>query len=163
MKTIKKLFGFFWDRSLLIFLIIGGVNTVLSWLFSFALAEYAHWDLYFSTLLPYAVLSVPSFYFNRRFSFKSRAPLGPSIFRFAVIIAVCFHLSYLLNNLVVPWMRDAWFPGISDTWYTVVRLLGIQVVFTLLNYVGQRLWAFKPGPDAAGDKTGESAGEKPGK
>ncbi len=143
---MKKLFGFFWDRSLLVFLLIGGVNTVLSWLASFALAEYAHWSLYFSTLLPYAVLSVPSFYLNRRFSFKSRAPLGPSVFRFSVIIVVCFHLSFLLNNLVVPWMRTAWFPGIGDAWYTALRLVGIQVVFTLLNYLGQRLWAFRSVP-----------------
>ena len=144
---MKKLFRFFWNRSLLIFLLIGGVNTVLSWLARFALAEYTHWDLYFSTLLPYAVLSVPSFYFNRRFSFKSRAPLGPSIVRFALIIAVCFHLSFLLNHLVVPAMRSAWFPGIGEGLYTALRLVGIQVVFTLLNYVGQRLWAFKPPPD----------------
>ena len=36
-----------------------------------------------------------------------------------------------------------WFPAMGDTAYTLVRLLGIQVVFTLLNYLAQRLWAFK--------------------
>ena len=30
MRLLKKLFSFFWDRSLLIFLIIGGLNTLVS-------------------------------------------------------------------------------------------------------------------------------------
>ena len=30
MRLFKKLFSFFWDRSLLIFLIIGGLNTRVS-------------------------------------------------------------------------------------------------------------------------------------
>ena len=30
MRLFKKLFSFFWDRSLLIFLIIGGLNTLVS-------------------------------------------------------------------------------------------------------------------------------------
>lgn len=149
MKLVKKLFGFFWDRSLLIFLIIGGLNTVVSLLLQFMFMElfgweqYGIWGIFFSTLIPYAVCSVPSFYFNRKYSFQSKAPLGPSVARFAVIISACYFLSFGLNQLAVPAMRAAWFPGISEMLYTVVRLLGIQVVFTLLNYVGQRQWAFK--------------------
>lgn len=155
MKLIKKLFGFFGDRSLLIFLIIGAVNTVLSYAMSFALAEWAGWTLLPATALPYAIFSVPSFYFNRKYSFKSKAPLGQSILRFAIIIAVCFGLSFSLNNLVVPAMRAAWFPNINETVYTLIRLLGIQVVFTLLNYVGQRLWAFRPPVEANAENTDE--------
>ncbi|NLW79608.1 MAG: GtrA family protein [Ruminococcaceae bacterium] len=154
MGWFKKLFSFFWDRSLLIFLIIGAVNTVLSYVTSFLLSYYAGWGLFAATAFSYALYSVPSFYFNRRFSFKSRAPLGQSILRFSIIIAVCFFLSYGLNNLVMPALREAWFPGIGNLWYTLIRLVGIQVVFTLLNYVGQRLWAFKPTPPADGADAG---------
>lgn len=146
MKLIRKLFGFFWDKSLLTFLIIGGVNTVLSSASMFLLAKLFPanlWGVYFSMLIPFAVFSVPSFYFNRKYSFESKAPLGPSILRFSVIIAVCFHLSFFANNLFLPWLRRSVFPGISDNWYAVIRILCVQVVFTLLNYVGQRMWAFK--------------------
>ncbi|MFV0412453.1 MAG: GtrA family protein [Oscillospiraceae bacterium] len=148
MKLVKKLFSFFWDKSLLFFLIIGGANTVLSMLFSFLLNNYVFTGgtlgLYFSMAIPFAVLSVPSFYFNRKYSFASKAPLGKSILRFALIIAVCFHLSFFLNQLLVPWMKENWFPGIQPMLYSFIRIVGIQVVFTLLNYLGQRLWAFKP-------------------
>ncbi len=138
-----KLFAFFWDKSLLVFLIIGGANTIVSYAGSFLLNYYAGWGLFASTAVMYAVCSVPSFYFNRKYSFKSNAPLGRSVLRFSIIITVCFLLSYSLNNLVVPWMYQNWFPGLPGIWYTLLRLLGIQVVFTALNYVFQRLWAFK--------------------
>lgn len=143
MKAIKKFFGFFLDKSLLPFLIIGGVNTVVSMAGNFALQQYAGWTLFWSSATAFAVTSVPSFYFNRKYSFKSKAPLGPSIMRFAVVITSCFLLSYFANQLVLPWLRAAIWPDIPEILYTFVKVVGIQVVFTALNYVGQRLWAFK--------------------
>jgi putative flippase GtrA len=127
---------------LLIFLIIGGANTIVSYFISFALATWGNWSLFPSTALSYALCSVPSFYFNLKFSFKSNAPLAKSIFRFTIIITVCFFLSYGLNNIVMPFLRNNLLASLSDIWYTLIRLLGIQVVFTILNYIGQRLWAF---------------------
>lgn len=143
MKQIKKLFGFFWDKSLIPFLIIGGTNTILSWIGSFVLNNFLYWSLFASTATMFAVLSVPSFYFNRKYSFKSKAPLGKSIFRFSVLVTACFLLSFSLNNLVLPLLRDALFPNMPQMLYSLIAIVGIQVVFTALNYAGQRIWAFK--------------------
>lgn len=154
MKLIKKLFAFFWDRSLLIFLIIGGLNTVASMTINFLLNNFGGWHFFWSSAFAFAVCSVPSFYFNRKYSFQSKAPLGQSIFRFSVIIVGCFLLSYFLSNLAVPWMYEHWFPGIHPMLYSFIRIVGLQVVFTLLNYLGQRLWAFKA-PDAGAENSGE--------
>ena len=144
MKIIKKLFGFFWDKSLLFFAIIGGINTLITAVGSFFLTNYAQLSLFWATAIMFAVCSVPSFYFNRKYSFKSTAPLGQSIFRFSTIITTCFLLSYSLNHIIVPWMKAQFFPDIPDLWYSAIRILGIQVVFTLFNYMAQRLWAFTP-------------------
>ena len=143
MKSIKKLFSFFLDKSLLSFLIIGGVNTILSMSGSFVLKNYFNWSLFASTAIMFAVLSIPSFYFNRKYSFKSNAPLGKSIARFATLVTACFLLSFSLNNLVLPLLRDNLFPNINEMLYSFIAIVGIQVVFTMLNYVGQRIWAFK--------------------
>ncbi len=139
----KKLFGFFWDRSLLFFLLIGGGNTVISMTGSFLLNNYAHWSLFWSMALMFAVCSVASFILNRKYSFQSKAPLGRSVFRFTVIVTVCFLLSFGVNQMLMPWLRASFFPAIPDIWYSAIRIVGVQVVFTLLNYLGQRLWAFK--------------------
>ncbi len=145
LKRLKecKLLSFFWDRSLLIFLIIGGLNTLVSYAGSFLLTYFANWGLFASTAVMYALCSVPSFYFNRKYSFQSKAPLGRSIFRFSAIITACFLLSSGLNEIIVPWMYENWFPSLPNILYILLRLLGIQVVFTVLNYCLQRLWAFK--------------------
>ncbi len=140
---LRQLFAFFWDRSLLIFLIIGGLNTIISMAGSFALNNYAHWPLFWSMVFMFATCSVPSFYFNRKYSFQSKAPLAQSILRFSTLVTVCFLVSYGLNYLVVPWMYTHWFPGIHPLFYSAIRIVGIQAVFTILNYMGQRLWAFK--------------------
>ena len=139
----KKLFGFFWDRSLLFFLLIGGGNTVISMAGSFVLNNYAHWSLFWSMALMFAATSVASFILNRKYSFQSKAPLGRSVFRFSVIVTVCFLLSFGVNQMLMPWLRASFFPDIQDIWYSAIRIVGVQVVFTLLNYLGQRLWAFK--------------------
>lgn len=147
MSKLKKLFSFFWDKSLLFFLIIGGLNTVFSMISSYLLNRYIFttdlWGLFISMAIPFAVFSVPSFYFNRKYSFKSKAPLLPSILRFSVIILVCFLLSFFLNQLVVPWLAASFFPHISPMIYSAIRIVGVQAVFAILNYLGQRLWAFK--------------------
>ncbi len=143
MKALKRLFGFFWDKSLVTFLIIGGINTVLSMSLNFVLNNFAHWPLYFSTLLAFALTAIPAFYFNRKYSFKSRAPLLQSIFRFAVVTLVCLHISFALNNLLMPWLRANWWRGMHPLLYSAITIVGIQGVFTVLNYCGQRLWAFK--------------------
>lgn len=147
MNFFKKFFGFFFDKSLLIFAIIGGINTIITMTGNFLLQNYAHWGFFAASAIMFAICSVPSFYFNRKYSFKSKAPLGKSIAKFASLVTACFLISYALTQFLVPWMKDNWFPNINPTLYTLVKVVGIQVVFTLLNYVGQRLWAFKAEPE----------------
>ncbi len=143
MNPLKRLFSFFWDKSLMMFLIIGAVNTVISMSLNFVLHNFAGWPLYFSTLLAFVLTAVPAFYFNRKFSFKSKAPLAQSIFRFAVVTLVCLHISFALNNLAMLWLRENWWSGLHPLLYSAITIVGIQGVFTVLNYCGQRLWAFK--------------------
>ncbi|MDO5601517.1 MAG: GtrA family protein [Oscillospiraceae bacterium] len=146
---IKKLFSFFCDKSLLIFLLIGGGNTVISMAGSQLLLgpftvlwgeKAAYWA---STALMFALTSIASFILNRHFSFKSKAPLLQSAVRFAIVIAVCYLVSFGLSDFLVPWALGALFPALSSEWVTRIAMLFAQCIFTLFNYVGQRLWAFK--------------------
>ena len=62
MRLFKKLFSFFWDRSLLIFLIIGGLNTLVSMVGSQLLyGALGYWG---ATALMFTVFSVFSFSFG---------------------------------------------------------------------------------------------------
>ena len=97
MRLFKKLFSFFWDRSLLIFLIIGGLNTLVSMVGSQLLyGALGYWG---ATALMFTVCSVFSFIFNRKYSFESKAPLLQSAVRFSVVIAVCYLISFGLSDV----------------------------------------------------------------
>ena len=138
---IKKLVSFFFDRSLLIFLIIGGLNTIVSMVGSqLLLGALGYWG---STALMFTLCSILSFIFNRKYSFQSTAPLLPSALRFAVVIAVCYLVSFGVSDLLVPWLAGALSLPLSQEWITRIAMLVAQVIFTGMNYIGQRLWAFK--------------------
>lgn len=138
---MKKLIAFFCDKSLVLFLIIGGLNTIISVVGSqLLLSSLGYWG---STALMFALCSIASFYFNRKYSFESKAPLGPSIVRFSVVILVCYLLGFGFSNYVTPLLVSAVGSGLDSVWITRVAMLIGQVIFTGLNYIGQRLWAFK--------------------
>lgn len=146
---MKKLFSFFWDRSLLIFLCVGLGNTIISQVGSQLLLGPVSrlWGPTAGYWVPTAVLfaatGVLGFILNRKYSFKSKAHLGRSIFRFAVTLGVCYLISFSLSRVIVPAFMGAVFPAVGDVWVTRIAMLFAQVIFTLLNYLGQRLWAFK--------------------
>lgn len=146
---IKKLVSFFCDKSLLIFLLIGGGNTVISTVGSQLLLgpftqlwgeKGGYWG---STALMFALTSIASFILNRRFSFESKAPLLQSAVRFSVVIAVCYLVSFGLSDFLAPWVLGAIAPQLTNEWVTRIAMLFAQCIFTLFNYVGQRVWAFK--------------------
>ena len=66
-----------------------------------------------------------------------------SAVRFTVVIAVCYLVSFGLSDFLVPWVVDAFAWPISTEWVTRIAMLVAQVIFTGMNYIGQRLWAFK--------------------
>ena len=84
---MKKLFAFFWDKSLLFFVLIGAGNTIITMVGSqLLLSSLGYWG---STALMFTLTSVISFILNRKYSFESKAPLLQSAVRFSIIIAGC--------------------------------------------------------------------------
>lgn len=141
MSFIKKIFSFFWDKSLVIFLIIGGLNTIVSMAGSQLLyITLGYWG---STILMFAICSIFSFIFNRKYSFKSNAPLLQSLFRFTIVIAICYVISFGLSDIIMPLICNALFPTLTVQWVERLAMLLAQCIFTACNYIGQRLWAFK--------------------
>ena len=137
----RRLFSFFWDRSLLIFLIIGVMNTLISMVGSqLLLRSLGYWG---STALMFFLTSIFSFVFNRKYSFQSKAPLLQSAVRFSVVIAVCYLISFGLSRWLVPAVVGAFQWPLLQEWVTRIAMLVAQVIFTGCNYLGQRLYAFK--------------------
>ena len=131
---MKKLF----DASMWKFLLVGAANTLLSMVLMFLLEGLGYWP---STAIAYVAGSVLSFFLNRHFTFRSKAPFWPSVLRFAINVAVCYVIAYSLAQplaeLILGWI------GLPAIWVERLAKLGGMVLFTCLNYFGQRFFAFR--------------------
>ena len=135
---MKKLLALV-DAKLLRFLVVGVINTLVGMAIMFGLYNLAGAGYWLASAANYVLTSILSFFLNKYFTFQNRERSWKQVARFVINIAVCYLLAYgiakplclrLLANATVR-MRDN------------VSLLVGMVLFTGLNYIGQRLFAFR--------------------
>lgn len=131
---MKKLF----DVSMLKFLLVGLGNTLLSTVLMFALEGLGFW---LSTAIAYVAGAVMSFFLNRSFTFRSQETMGRSAVKFALNVAVCYLMAYGIAQPVMELLPQPVFvPAIW--WERLTKLVGMGL-YTVLNYFGQRFFAFQ--------------------
>lgn len=135
---MKKLLSLF-DAKLLRFLIVGVVNTLVGSAIMFGLYNLAHCSYWFSSAANYVLTSILSFFLNKYFTFRNKEQSLSQVLRFVVNIAVCYGLAY---GIAKPLCR-ALLAGASVSVRDNVSMLVGMVLFTGLNYLGQRLFAFR--------------------
>ena len=96
MNAIEKLKYLFWDKSFLIFLVVGVVNTLFGlsvYYFCYNVLSAGYWP---SSIADYVLGSVLSYFLNKRFSFHYQQTDWRSIGRFTLNIVVCFTIAYAI-------------------------------------------------------------------
>ena len=127
-----------WNNSFIRFGLVGVANTLLSLVLMFLLEGLGYWP---STAIAYAAGAALSFFLNRSFTFHSEESFWPSAAKFVINVAVCYTVGYGLAKLLVPIPAEPGrFPAI---WYERASKLVGMVLYTLLNYFGQRFFAFR--------------------
>ncbi|MBU5434028.1 GtrA family protein [Pseudoflavonifractor sp. MSJ-37] len=128
------------DASVWKFLLVGVGNTLLSMVLMFALEGLGYWP---STAIAYGAGAVLSFFLNRHFTFHSEETAGRSAVKFAVNVAVCYGLAYgIAQPLMGALPRPGFLPPVW--WGRLTKLVGMGL-YTVLNYFGQRFFAFRKG------------------
>jgi len=84
--------------------------------------------------LSYLVGMLWSYYWNRKWTFKSQGNVAAEAMRFFALQIAFLFLSAAMLGLLVDHLHQN--PSLS--W------LGTAVVITVLNFVASRFWAFKP-------------------
>lgn len=125
------------DASVPKFLLVGVGNTLLSAVIMFALEGLGYWP---STAIAYVAGAVMSFFLNRKFTFQSQAEMGKSAVRFALNVAVCYVLAYAIAQPLGGWVLGA--VGVTGVWLERLTKVGGMGLYTILNYFGQRFFAF---------------------
>ena len=135
------------NSSFLRFLIVGVINTavgtaVMIGLYNLAgLHAWGKVGYWLSTIGNYTVGSVVSFFLNKHFTFKNKEKGKAVVIRFVVNIAVCMTLAYgIAQKAVEAALADTL---LSQQMQGNVSMLVGMVLFVLLNYFGQRFFAFR--------------------
>ena len=130
----------FLHSSFFRFLLVGVGNTLLSMVITFCLYNLAGLPPVLSSAIAYVAGAVMSFFLNRRFTFHSQADFWPSVLKFALNVAVLWAITTpFLQPLLASWLENIF----VEKWANNVSLVLCMGLYTILNYLGQRFFAFR--------------------
>lgn len=140
---IKKLL----DKTFWKFILVGIVNTLFGMTVMFSLdylltavfdvdREVSHWV---SIAANYILGSVFSYFLNKYFTFENKDKGFKVVAKFTLNIVVCAVIAY---GVATPAIKYILSDAGERVQYNVAKLAGM-VLFVMLNYIGQRFFAFK--------------------
>lgn len=132
---LKKIF----DKTLIKFLIVGVINTLFGAGIMFVFYNCFHLSYWISSASNYFFGSILSFFLNKYYTFQSKGMSWREVCRFVINILVCYLAAYGIAKPLVAHVLS----GASVTVRDNVAMLSGMVIFTGLNYLGQRFFAFK--------------------
>ncbi len=92
-----------------------------------------------SSAANYVAGSILSYFLNKYFTFRCKGQTFRSMIRFAVNIAVCYFAAYGIAQPVAEFLLKNASPAVRDN---TAMLFGM-VLFTVINFAGQRLFVFR--------------------
>ena len=131
-----------WKNSFVRFLLVGLSNTLLSLILMFLLEDLGYWP---STAIAYVAGAILSFFLNRYFTFHSEERFWRSAGKFIINVALCYVIAYALAQPLVSWLLSE--TTISSVWQERIAKVAGMVLYTLINYFGQRFFAFRKGKE----------------
>ncbi len=142
-EKIKQLL----DPTFFRFILVGIVNTLVGYGVMFGLYNLAGlhtWGdagYWISSAANYIVGSVVSFFLNKHFTFRNQEKGAGVVLRFVINISVCWLLAYGLAKPAVSWALGGM--GLGGQLLGNLTMLFGSGLFVLLNYFGQRFFAFR--------------------
>ncbi len=127
------------DGTVVRFLLVGVINTLVGCGAMFLLYNLAHWSYWLSSAANYVLGGVVSFFLNKYFTFRKREWSWKQAGRFAINVAVCWLLAYgLAKPLVLAALEG------RPVWLQENGAMAVGMcLYTALNYLGQRFFAFR--------------------
>lgn len=127
------------DGTLLRFLLVGVINTLVGCGTMFLLYNLAHWSYWTSSAANYIVGGIVSFFLNKYFTFRRKEWSWGQVARFAGNVAVCWLLAYGMAKPLVLRLLAGQSLWVQEN---AAMLVGM-CLYTALNYLGQRFFAFR--------------------
>ena len=136
------------DKTFLKFIAVGIINTLFGMaimFYCYNILELGHW---FSSAMNYLFGGILSYFLNKKYTFEVKETSQKTIIRFAINLTVCYVIAYGVAKPLALYL----FQGVGERLQGNIAL-GIGMgLYVLLNYVGQRFWAFKQDEATESDK-----------
>lgn len=127
------------DKTFWKFILVGIVNTLFGTAIMFALYNIAHCNYWVSSAANYICGSILSYFLNKHFTFQNKSKDIKIVLRFILNISICYLVAYGVAKPAVKMVLAESSQTIQDN---CSMLVGMGI-FVILNYLGQRFFAFK--------------------
>ena len=132
---LNKLF----DKSFLKFLMVGIINTAAGTGLMFVCYNIFKLSYWISSALNYVIGSVISYCLNKKITFGNSEKGYKPILRFTANILICYIAAYGIAKPFVYGVLSKQSANAKDN----IALIAGMCIFVILNYFGQRFFAFK--------------------
>ena len=137
MKKLQKIF----DKTFWKFIMVGIVNTLFGTAVMFSFYNLLHFSYWVSSAANYIFGSILSYFLNKHFTFQNKSRSWKTVLKFVVNISVCYLVGHGVAKPAVSWLLADASTSIQENG---AMLVGMGL-FVILNYFGQRFFAFKKG------------------
>jgi len=127
------------DQTFLRFLLVGVINTVVGTAVMFGMYNGLHCSYWVSSAANYVVGSLVSYFLNKHFTFHNTENGILPIMKFILNIAICYGLAYGIAKPAVKALLVSQSVSVQEN----AAMLTGMAIFVLLNYLGQRFFAFR--------------------
>ena len=141
----------FFDRTIIKFLLVGILNTFVGSGLMFLLYNLVGLSYWVSSIANYVVGSILSFFLNKYFTFQKKGWSWSQVSKFVLNIVVCYLLAYGAAKPLILYLMSGQSIKIQEN---IAMLIGM-CLFTGLNYLGQRFFAFHNKKENNNEKKGE--------
>ncbi len=137
-EKLKALAASFFDKTFLKFILVGVVNTLFGTAIMFGFYNLLHLNYWISSAANYFFGSILSYFLNKRFTFRNTEKGAGTLVRFVLEITVCYLIAYGAARPLVRLILSGASQKVRDN----VAMLAGMGIFVVLNYIGQRFFAF---------------------
>lgn len=128
-----------YNNTLTRFVLVGVINTLFGMTIMFILYNLFGVSYWWSSAANYFFGSILSFILNKRFTFHHKGHFLSSAVKFVFCIVVCYLIAYGVAKPLMTHLLSGSSIAIQEN---VAMLVG-AILFTALNYLGQKFFAFK--------------------
>lgn len=127
------------DITFVKFIIVGGINTLIGTAVMFLAYNVFHLSYWISSAANYVVGSICSYFLNKYFTFQNKDKSLMIVLKFILNITVCYLIAYGGAQRLIRWLLS----DFTKQWQDNIAMLCGMGLFVILNYFGQRFFAFK--------------------